>query len=380
MEEPLKVLVVDDDQVDRITVQRALRNAGMTVTCTEAEDGEGAIAALSNNHAFDCIFVDYRLPDQNGLQLVQTIRRLKIPAPIVVLTGQGDEQIAVALMKAGASDYLSKSRISPESLAQVLRNAIRVYRAEAEIVLQRADFIAHLTHDLRTPLVAADMMLKLFQKEAFGALPDAMQSPLSALIRSNQNLLDMVNTLLEVHCYEAGKKALTLITCNLWEISQDVIQELLPIAQDKGIALNLTRADAGSVAKPLLVLGDGQEMRRMITNLVANSIKFTEVGQVELRLGVVAARPTDPPTLAGWVTVDVQDTGLGMSSEQQATLFQRFRKGSHKQSGSGLGLHLVQQIVSIHKGTIQVSSIVGEGSLFTVQLPLHVEKLNAALS
>jgi two-component system, sensor histidine kinase and response regulator len=372
MEERLRVLIVDDDQIDRITVQRALKKAGMTVDCVEAEDCAQAIAILSQT-PFDCIFVDYRLPDHDGLALVQMIRQQQIQSPIVALTGQGDEQIAVQLMKAGASDYLSKARISPEALAQVLRNAVRIYRAEAEIALQRTDFIAHLTHDLRTPLVAADMMLKLFQKEAFGPLPDAMQPPLTALLRSNKNLLDMVNILLEVHCYEAGNKTLTLTTCNLWEIAQEVIQELQPLAQDKGIGLSLKVLSDVPDPNQLLVLGDYQEIRRMLTNLVANSIKFTEVGQVELRLWQSAAPLEAPSPVKNWAAIAVHDTGLGMSSEQQATIFQRFRKGSHKQSGSGLGLHLVHRIVTVHQGTIQVSSTVGAGSQFTIHLPLQVE-------
>jgi two-component system, sensor histidine kinase and response regulator len=372
MEERLRVLIVDDDQIDRITVQRALKKAGMTVDCIEAEDCAQAIAILSQT-PFDCIFVDYRLPDHDGLALVQMIRQQQIQSPIVALTGQGDEQIAVQLMKAGASDYLSKARISPEALAQVLRNAVRIYRAEAEIALQRTDFIAHLTHDLRTPLVAADMMLKLFQKEAFGPLPDAMQPPLTALLRSNKNLLDMVNILLEVHCYEAGNKTLTLTTCNLWEIAQEVIQELQPLAQDKGIGLSLKVLSDVPDPNQLLVLGDYQEIRRMLTNLVANSIKFTEVGQVELRLWQSAAPLEAPSPVKNWAAIAVHDTGLGMSSEQQATIFQRFRKGSHKQSGSGLGLHLVHRIVTVHQGTIHVSSTVGVGSQFTIHLPLQVE-------
>jgi two-component system, sensor histidine kinase and response regulator len=372
MEERLRVLIVDDDQIDRITVQRALKKAGMTVDCVEAEDCAQAIAILSQT-PFDCIFVDYRLPDHDGLALVQMIRQQQIQSPIVALTGQGDEQIAVQLMKAGASDYLSKARISPEALAQVLRNAVRIYRAEAEIALQRTDFIAHLTHDLRTPLVAADMMLKLFQKEAFGPLPDAMQPPLTALLRSNKNLLDMVNILLEVHCYEAGNKTLTLTTCNLWEIAQEVIQELQPLAQDKGIGLSLKVLSDVPDPNQLLVLGDYQEIRRMLTNLVANSIKFTEVGQVELRLWQSAAPLEAPSPVKNWAAIAVHDTGLGMSSEQQATIFQRFRKGSHKQSGSGLGLHLVHRIVTVHQGTIHVSSTVGVGSQFTIHLPLQVE-------
>jgi two-component system, sensor histidine kinase and response regulator len=375
MEDDLKVLIVDDDTVDRMLVRRSLKNAGMNVSFSEAENCAQALQILAHE-SFECIFVDYQLPDRDGLSLVQCIRELNIKSPIVALTGHGDEQIAVDLMKAGASDYLTKSRISPESLSQILRNAVRIYRAEAEIVMQRADFIAHLTHDLRTPLVAADMMLKLFKKAAFGALPPEMEPPLTAMIRSNQNLLDMVNILLEVNCYEAGEKILTPIVCNMWQICQEVIQELEPLAQDKGLELKLTViGDTPDANDKLLVMGDCQEIRRMITNLVGNSLKFTEEGSVELRLQLAPPRAEDPPTITGWVTLDVQDTGLGMSAEQQANIFHRYRKGSHKQAGSGLGLHLAQRIVTVHQGTIQVNSTVGHGSLFTIHLPLHTDTL-----
>jgi signal transduction histidine kinase len=375
IEDNLRVLIVDDDLVDRMLVQRSLKKAGMNIALSEAGDCAEALEILERE-SFDCIFVDYQLPDRDGLSLVQCIRELNIKVPIVALTGQGDEQIAVDLMKAGASDYLTKSRISPEALSQSLRNAVRVYRAEAETAMQRADFIAHLTHDLRTPLVASDMMLKLFQKGAFGDLPPDLDPPLTAMIRSNQNLLDMVNTLLEVHCYETGEKRLTLMVCNVWAISQEVVQELEPLARNKGLELQLTTID--DTLDPndrLLVMGDCQELRRMITNLVGNSLKFTEEGRVELRIQVAPPRAEDPPTVTGWVTLDVQDTGLGMSPDQQASIFQRYRKGTHKQAGSGLGLHLVHRIVTVHQGTIQVSSTVGQGSLFTIHLPLHTDTL-----
>jgi two-component system, sensor histidine kinase and response regulator len=383
MEDNLKVLIVDDDLVDRMLVRRSLKNAGMNVLFSEAEDCAEALQILAHE-SFDCIFVDYQLPVgegcpcgiQDGLTLIQHVRKLKIESPIVTLTGHGDEQVAVNLMKAGATDYLTKSRISPESLSQILRNVVRVYRAEAEIVMQRADFITHLTHDLRTPLVAANMMLKLFKKEAFGALPAEMAEPLNAMIRSNRNLLDMVNVLLEVSCYEAGEKILTPTICNMWQISQEVIQELEPLAQDKGLELKLTViSDTLEPNDRLLVMGDCQEIRRMITNLVGNSLKFTVEGYVELCLQLAPPRAEDSSTITGWVMLSVQDTGIGMCSDQQRTIFQRYRKGSHKQSSSGLGLHLVQRIVTVHQGTIQVSSEVGKGSLFTIYLPLHTDSL-----
>ena len=376
MEDQLKVLIVDDDLVDRMHIKRSLKNAGMTVSCTEAENCTQALQILETE-PFDCIFVDYQLPDRDGLSLVQSIRKLNIKYPIVALTGHGDEQIAVDLMKAGATDYLTKSRISPESLAQILRNTVRIYRAEAETALQRADFISHLTHDLRTPLVAADLMLKLFTKGAFGALPPAMEQPLTSMIRSNRNLLDMVNILLEVNCYEAGAKVLTPIICSMWEICEEIIQELQPLAQDKGLELKLTViGDTLKVNDQLLVVGDYQELRRMMTNLVGNSLKFTDQGCVALWLKLAPPRAEDPLSITGWVTLGVQDTGLGMSIEQQATIFHRYRKGNHKQSGSGLGLHLVQRIVTVHQGIIQVTSEVGQGSLFTIDLPLHIPSLS----
>ncbi len=373
MEDDLTVLIVDDDIVDRMLVQRSLNNAGMKVKFSEAETCAQAMQILERE-SFDCIFVDYQLPDRDGLSLVQSIRELNIKCPIVALTGQGDEQIAVELMKAGASDYLSKSRLAPASLAQILRNTVRIYRAESETALQRADWISHLTHDLRTPLVAADMMLKLFQKGTFGELPPPMAAPLTAMIRSNQNLLEMVNTLLEVSCYEAGAKVITPIVCNLLQICREIFEELDPVAREKSLELKFTVLDDVPAAeRQLLVMGDCLELRRMITNLVGNSLKFTEEGYVELSLEISPRKPGDPDLVTGWVTMKVRDTGLGMSREQQETIFQRYRKGSHKQAGSGLGLHLVHRIVEIHQGTITVDSEVGTGSVFTVDLPLHVE-------
>lgn len=131
MEETLNILVVDDDEVDRMAVRRSLKNAGVQMELTETTDCESAIAALKQ-HPFDCAFLDYRLPDGDGLMLVQNIRSCGINVPLVVLTGQGDEQTAVELMKAGASDYISKSKVSTESLSRSLRNAVSLYRAQMQ--------------------------------------------------------------------------------------------------------------------------------------------------------------------------------------------------------------------------------------------------------
>jgi len=131
MEETVKILVVDDDEVDRMAVRRALKAAGVQMDLSEVRDCQAAITALQQQQ-FDCVFLDYRLPDGDGLSLVQQVRSLRIAVPLVVLTGQGDEQIAVQVMKAGAYDYLSKAKVSPDSLYQILRHAIRVHEAEMQ--------------------------------------------------------------------------------------------------------------------------------------------------------------------------------------------------------------------------------------------------------
>ncbi len=400
MEETLHILIVDDDEVDRMAVRRALTQSGLSLLFTEATTYAQAITLLETN-LFDCTFLDYGLPDQNGLNLVQTARRLNIKHPLVVLTGQGDEKIAVDLMKAGATDYLAKSQISATTLAQILRNAIRIDRAERQVLqsnqqlqqnnellqqqnhdlaeqrtqiemqaLQQKDFIAHLTHDLRTPLVGANLMFDLFEKEAFGALSPEMHDALKSMDRSNQNLLDLVNTLLEVHCYESGMKTLIFIPCDMWEIIQDVVSELQPLAQHKSIILKALCQLANP--ESYKILGDYQELRRMIANLVGNALKFTDAGSIQLSLDFSPAMADETVAVNGWISIEIQDTGMGISAEEQAVIFQRFRTGKHRRTGSGLGLHLVQRIVTTHAGTITVNSEIGKGSLFKLCLPAQI--------
>lgn len=127
----LRILVVDDDRVDRTAIRRALARAGVDAGVDEAEAVSQALA-LAVAGAYDCVFLDYNLPGGNGLTLLRSIRDAGVESPVVMLTGQGDERVAVALMKAGAADYLPKDGITPERLAASLRYAVELNRAEAE--------------------------------------------------------------------------------------------------------------------------------------------------------------------------------------------------------------------------------------------------------
>jgi signal transduction histidine kinase/CheY-like chemotaxis protein len=131
MDKRWTILIIDDDDIDRMAVRRALKSAGLALAIEEAGDSATALALLDRT-PIDCIFLDYQLPGADGLEVLQAIQQRRIFTPVVMLTGQGDEQLAVELMKAGATDYLSKNALSPERLAQTLRHAVRVGRAEAQ--------------------------------------------------------------------------------------------------------------------------------------------------------------------------------------------------------------------------------------------------------
>jgi PAS domain S-box-containing protein len=131
-EEKLRVLLVDDDEVDRMAVCRYLKKSSLQAEVEEAEDGAAGMTALKERQ-FDCVFLDYRLPGFDGLDVLQSVRRDGIRTPIIMLTRQGDEQIAVELMKAGASDYINKEKMSPETLQKSIQYVVRSVRAEEEL-------------------------------------------------------------------------------------------------------------------------------------------------------------------------------------------------------------------------------------------------------
>ncbi|MDB4879277.1 MAG: histidine kinase, partial [Gemmatimonadetes bacterium] len=130
-EPALRVLVVDDDEVDRLAVRRGLKRAGSSAIVDETGRAQDALPMLSAR-AYDCVFLDFNIPGSSGLRLLHEIREAGHDVPVVMLTGQGDEQVAVELMKAGAADYMPKGSATPERRATSLRYAVDLPRAARE--------------------------------------------------------------------------------------------------------------------------------------------------------------------------------------------------------------------------------------------------------
>ncbi|MDV2993080.1 MAG: Sensor histidine kinase RcsC [Chroococcidiopsis sp. SAG 2025] len=353
-----RILVVDDSPDNVFLIQTILEEEGYTITT--AEDGPTALAEVEKSPPH-LVLLDVMMPGMDGFEVTQRLRQnAKLPfIPILLITAYDQPSVAKGL-DTGADDFIRKPVEVEELLARV-RSLLRLKHSvdeRDEIARQREDFVSRLTHDLRTPLVAADRMLVLLAQGALGELPPPIHEAIATMIRSNQNLLQMVNTLLEVYRFEAGRKTLAFLPVDLQNLLEDIVKELSPLAQDKGVSLQLQQQQPIASVK---VSGDRLELHRLFTNLVGNALKFTDKGSVTVCVS------TNPDS---YLQVDVIDTGSGISLEDRETLFQRFRQGSHRRSGSGLGLYLSRRIVEAHQGTLQVDSELGKGSTFRVSLPV----------
>ncbi|MGG6264691.1 ATP-binding response regulator [Leptolyngbya sp. AN03gr2] len=356
-----RILVVDDTPDNCLLIQAILQDEGYQVEL--ADSGKEALRIIEQSPP-DLVLLDVMMPGMDGYEVTRRIRaNPSLPFMPILLTTAYDQPSVAQGLDTGADDFIRKPVHFDELLARV-RALLRLKHSVDErdqIARQREDFVSRLTHDLRTPLVAADRMLNLMSQGALGELSGDVQDAISTMIRSNANLLTMVNTLLEVYRYEAGRKTLVFSPVNLAELAQEVVKELSPLAIDKNLKLNLEFNEG----EDYTAKGDRLELYRVMTNLVGNAIKFTDEGSVTVRLirvdtGLVPA-----------IKLEVQDTGPGISESDRATLFESFIPGKHKRSGSGLGLHLTRRIVEAHNGRINLTTEVGKGSTFTVYLPTH---------
>lgn len=234
---------------------------------------------------------------------------------------------------------------------------IRDVRAQKETERLRDDFIATLTHDLRTPLLAAIQTLKFFLDGSLGNLDEKQKMLLSTMRRSNEDLLGLVNALLEVYKYEAGKLNLCKTNFILKDLINQCFSELEPLAKNKNIDFNLIFSAEDSLA----INADRGEIRRVITNLCGNAINYTNNnGKIEV---LVKEQNRD-------VIFSVSDNGNGIPKEDLPHLFKRFSQGTSKKrsTGTGLGLYLSRQIIEAHGGKIWMESKVSKGSEFSFLL------------
>lgn len=227
----------------------------------------------------------------------------------------------------------------------------------------KSQFLANMSHELRTPLNAILGYTELMADGAYGEPSEKMLGILQRLEANGKHLLGLINDVLDLSKIEAGQLVLELSDYSIQDIAQTVRSTLEPLAADKKLGFKVEVA-------PQLPSGhgDGRRLTQVLINLVGNAIKFTDTGEVAIKA----------EAHNGSFHVSVRDTGPGISSADQAKLFQEFQQADNaitrKKGGTGLGLAISKRIIEMHGGRIWVESKPGQGSTFTFTLPVIVER------
>lgn len=399
MEETLKILVVDDDEVDRMAVRLALTKADVYMELCEVSDGNNALSALQNTN-FDCVFLDYCLPNQDSFTLIHKLRSCEIKVPLVILTAQGEEKIAVDLLQAGATDYLIKSQLNAENLVLILRNTMRLYRAEMkadlayqqlkesneqlirknqelerqrqQIQLQnlrlleasrlKSQFLATISHELRTPMNAIIGFSQILLRPKFGQLTNQQADMVERILNNGKHLLMLLNEVLDFSKLEAGKLELKPEICDLSKIVNNTVGEIRSLAEAKKLSL-LVEIELENT----LVFNDPVRVHQILINLLSNAVKFTEYGSIKVEVKEIPRNQ---------LAISIKDTGIGISPQDYQHIFEAFRQVdqgiSRKYPGTGLGLAIIDSLVQMMGGKIFLESQLGVGSVFKIELPRQI--------
>ena len=230
----------------------------------------------------------------------------------------------------------------------------------------KSRFLATMSHELRTPLNAIIGYSQLLQETCQDRHAEALIPDLAKIERSGAVLLQMVNQVLDFSKAEAGKIELWSEKIDVRALIHDVLTAVEPLAAKNGNRLNASTAEDAAE-----IQADVTRFRQSLLNLVANACKFTRDGDVSVEVRRERAEPVD------WVVVSVKDTGIGISAEQQARLFQAFTQAdastTRKYGGTGLGLAISRKMCRMMGGDITVESELGKGSNFMMRLPARVE-------
>jgi len=232
----------------------------------------------------------------------------------------------------------------------------------------KSDFLAAMSHELRTPLNAIIGFSQLLHGGVSGPVNAEQKRQLEIVVSAAGGLLELINSILDLSRIEAGKESVNPTDCTLREIVEPVTDTLAPLAAAAGLRLS------ANVPHPELALHtDAGKVRQILLNLVANAIKFTDEGSVTLTVGSSASS----------VRFDVADTGPGLSPETLDLITEDFYRAQHpdpsRAPGTGLGLSISKRLALLLGGTIEAKSTVGEGSVFSLTIPIKSDAVKGSV-
>lgn len=373
------MLLVDDDEVDSGAFARLLAGiVDFDARLERAADGTVALEMLERAR-FDIAFIDERLAGPTGTGLIRAAGGRMSATPMVLITGHHDRSVEDDALEAGAFDCIEKEMLGPAMLRRVIRYVRAQHRTLAD--LSRAEqksrelaflaeganeaksrFLAQMSHELRTPLNAILGFSEIIHERSLGeGKEDRYRQYAGHIHKSGWVLLELINDILDLSKAEAGKFAIVSQPVSLPRLLRETLSALQPLAGKRAVEMRIDCPAAIPMA-----YADPRRVRQMVTNLLANALKFTHAGGHV----VVSAREQGP-----YVEIRVTDTGIGMTPDALARVGEAFFQADdpfvRNTDGSGLGLALVKSLAEGHGGHMRIDSEPGVGTTVGFTLPVY---------
>jgi two-component system sensor histidine kinase/response regulator len=364
----LRVAMVDDELPLGSAVKRILAkykahveavDIDVSYTSSHFAGGEEFLKSLADGAEYDLLLLDLKLPGMSGLDILAELTKQNRELVAIMITAYATFETAVQATKLGAFDFLPKP-FSPEELRYSLRKATnqliisREARRLADEERQvRFNFISVLSHELKAPLNAIEGYLKLLQEDE---LPERMHMIDRSLIRLD-GMRKLIFDLLDLTRIESGQKARQFAEVDVAAVARRTMELFATEAADRNITISL------AAPQPVNMVADAGELEIVLNNLVSNAVKYNRDGGA---VTITLDRKNDT------VSIQVTDTGIGLSPEESAKLFSEFvrikNEDTFKILGSGLGLSTVRKLAGLYGGEASVKSEKGVGSTFAVTL------------
>ncbi len=356
------VFVIDDDEIIRLSCEQILQKSGYTVE--SFGNGHEGIERLKQVRP-PLLVVDIKMPELDGFEVIKIVRKIDPDIVIVVITGYATIETAVDAMKMGAYDFLPKP-FTPGELRLIIERGFERWRLAKEAQLLRKQkeeverkFITLVSHQLKGPLGAVKQYLDVLLYTYRDQLPGETIEWISRSQARIEDMIELIQDWLMLAKLDKGTLCDHNASSDLAKIVDNVIQEYrqLPSAANLQLSAEMP-PDLG------LTRGDAVSLNMLVDNLVSNAVKYNRPGgSVKVRAGRADK----------WITLEVSDTGLGISPAYRPHLFEEFYrvKTPETQSipGTGLGLVICKRIVEELDGSIEVDSKEGEYTTFLVRLP-----------
>jgi signal transduction histidine kinase len=303
---------------------------------------------------FDLIFLDVVMPFMDGYEVLEALSKNPVSQniPVIFLSAMSDTQNVVKGLELGCYDYITKPYRAEELQAKV-KNILKIKNLQDE----KECFIETLTHDLKTPVRSEIRAMELLLNGHFGELNPTQLEVLEEVLNSSNYMFFMLDSILSKYKFDQNKIKLLLTEFNVNELIQDCIKEIRVLFETKHQNISIAFENKNEKIK-----ADYMAIKRTLINLISNAIKFSpEKSNIEIRV-------TDNDNE---LKISVIDNGIGIANNELQNIFDYKSKNKKKfrQVGSGLGLYISKQIVSMHGGKIMVESNYGQGSNFTIALP-----------